>query len=81
MQTVIFAFLEFEFPPKNFSLVRSVSTKLSELFLKKIEKKRWGHEGIVPLVAPERGASLPWCKDAACSSISIAIKRKVHGRI
>jgi hypothetical protein len=38
MQTVIFAFLEFEFPPKNFSLVRSVSTKFSEFFLKKIEK-------------------------------------------
>jgi hypothetical protein len=37
MQTVIFAFLEFEFPSKNFSLVRLVSTKLSE-FLKKIEK-------------------------------------------
>jgi hypothetical protein len=37
MQTVIFTFLEFEFPSKNFSLVRSVSTKLSE-FLKNFEK-------------------------------------------
>jgi hypothetical protein len=37
MQTVIFTFLEFEFPSKNFSLVRSVSTKLSE-FLKKFKK-------------------------------------------
>jgi hypothetical protein len=37
MQTVIFAFLELEFPSENFSLVRSVSTKLSE-FLKNFEK-------------------------------------------
>jgi hypothetical protein len=79
MQIVIFAFLEFEFPSKNFSLVRSVSTKLSE-FLKKFEKtsRTRGH---CALVAPKQGASLPWCKDAACSSISIAIKKKVHSRI
>jgi hypothetical protein len=32
MQTVIFTFLEFEFPLKKFSLVRPVSTKLSEFF-------------------------------------------------
>jgi hypothetical protein len=32
MQAVIFTFREFEFPLKNFSLVRSVSTKLSEFF-------------------------------------------------
>jgi hypothetical protein len=30
----------------------------------------------VPLVAPEQGASLPWCKDAACSSISITYGKK-----
>jgi hypothetical protein len=69
MQIVIFTFLEFEFPSKNFSLVRLVSTKLSEFF----EKFR---KNIVPLVAPEKGASLTRCKDAACSSISIAIKEK-----
>jgi hypothetical protein len=32
MPTVIFAFLEFDFPSKNFSLVQLVSTKLSEFF-------------------------------------------------
>jgi hypothetical protein len=32
MQTVIFTFPEFELPSKNFSLVRSVSTKLLEFF-------------------------------------------------
>jgi hypothetical protein len=32
MQAVIFTFREFEFPLKIFSLVRSVSTKLSEFF-------------------------------------------------
>jgi hypothetical protein len=37
MQTVIFAFLEFEFPWKNFLLLRLVSTKLSE-FLTNFEK-------------------------------------------
>jgi hypothetical protein len=37
MQAVIFTFLEFEFPLKNLSLVRLVSTKFSKI-LKKIEK-------------------------------------------
>jgi hypothetical protein len=37
MQTVIFSFLEFELPSKNFSLVRLVSTKLSE-FSEKFRK-------------------------------------------
>jgi hypothetical protein len=32
MQDVIFTFREFEFPLKNFSLVQSVSTKLSDFF-------------------------------------------------
>jgi hypothetical protein len=32
MQAVIFTFHEFEFSLKNFSLVRSVSTNLSEFF-------------------------------------------------
>jgi hypothetical protein len=63
MQAVIFTFREFEFSLKNFLLVRSVSTKLSEFF----EKTR-RHEGIVPLVAPEQGACLPWCKDASYSN-------------
>jgi hypothetical protein len=74
MQAVIFTFLEFEFPSKNLSLVRLVSTNLSEFFEKKIEKRR-GHEGIVPLVAPEQGASLPWCKDVVCSSLNVAVKK------
>jgi hypothetical protein len=38
IQAVIFTFREFEFPLKNFSLVRSVSTKSSEIFLKKLRK-------------------------------------------
>jgi hypothetical protein len=42
MQAVIFTFREFEFPLKNFSLVRSVSTKLSEFFFEKTLKKRGG---------------------------------------
>jgi hypothetical protein len=67
--------LESEFPPKNLSLVRLVSTKLSEIFLKKIKKMR-RHEGIAPLVAPKQGASLPWCKDAVCSSLNVAAKKK-----
>jgi hypothetical protein len=41
MQAVIFTFRELEFPLKNFSLVRSVSTKLSEFF-EKTSKKRGG---------------------------------------
>jgi hypothetical protein len=32
------------------------------------------HKGIVPLVAPEQRASLPWCKDAVCSSIIVVVK-------
>jgi hypothetical protein len=43
MQTVIFTFFEFEFPSKNFSLVRSVLTKLSEFiekFLKNVKDTR-----------------------------------------
>jgi hypothetical protein len=63
MQAVIFTFREFKFSLKNFSLVRSVSTKLSEFF----EKTR-RREGIVPLVALEQGACLPWCKDASYSN-------------
>jgi hypothetical protein len=47
---------------------------LSEFFEKKIEKTR-RREGIVPLVAPEQGASLPWCKDAVCSSLNVAVKK------
>jgi hypothetical protein len=29
----------------------------------------------VPLVAPEQEASLPWCKDAVCSSLIIVVKK------
>jgi predicted transcriptional regulator len=45
MQAVIFTFREFEFPLKNFSLVRSVSTKLLEFFDKtsKNEEARGHH--------------------------------------
>jgi hypothetical protein len=39
MQAVIFTFREFEFPLKNFSLVRSISTKLSEFFEKTLKKR------------------------------------------
>jgi hypothetical protein len=38
MQVVIFTFREFEFPLKNFSLVRSVSTKLLEFFEQTLKK-------------------------------------------
>jgi hypothetical protein len=38
MQAVMFTFREFELPLKNFSLVRSVSTKLSEFFEKTSKK-------------------------------------------
>jgi hypothetical protein len=48
MQAVIFTFLEFEFPSKNLSLVRLVSTNLSEFF----EKKSKNEEGM--------RASCPW---------------------
>jgi hypothetical protein len=41
MQAVIFTFREFEFPLINFSLVRSVSTKLSKFF-EKASKNRGG---------------------------------------
>jgi hypothetical protein len=64
-QAVIFTFREIEFLSKNLSLMRSVSTQLSGIFLKKFVKNE---EGIVPLVAPEQGASLPWGKDALCSA-------------
>jgi hypothetical protein len=51
MQTVIFTFLEFEFPSKNFSLVRSVSTKLSEFF-EKFRKKMLRERGHCALGSP-----------------------------
>jgi hypothetical protein len=39
-----------------------------------MEKTR-RHEGTVPLVAPKQGASLPWCKDVVCSSLTIVVKK------
>jgi hypothetical protein len=32
----------------------------------------------VPLVAPEQGTFLPWCKDVVCSSLNVAIKKKMN---
>jgi predicted transcriptional regulator len=47
MQAVIFTFREFEFPLKNFSLVRSVSTKLSEIFEKTLKNEEArGHRAV-----------------------------------
>jgi hypothetical protein len=53
-QAVILTPHEFEFPSKNLSLVRSVSTKLLGFF----EKFEKNEEGIVPWVTPEQGAFL-----------------------
>jgi hypothetical protein len=55
MQTVIFAFFEFEFPSKNFSLVQSVSTKLSEFF-EKFQKKMLRTRGQCALGSPRAGS-------------------------
>jgi hypothetical protein len=76
MRAVIFTFRETEFPSKNLSLVQSVSTQLSGLFLKNFVKNE---EGIVPLVAPEQGAALHWCKDALYST-SIIVATCEHSQ-
>jgi hypothetical protein len=55
MQVVVFTFREIEFPSKNLSLMRSVSTQLSVFFEKNCKKIG---EGIVPWVAPKQRASL-----------------------
>jgi hypothetical protein len=43
---------------------RAVSIHLSGFFFKNFVKNE---EVIVPLVAPEQGAALHWCKNALCS--------------
>jgi hypothetical protein len=65
MQAIIFTFCEFEIPLKTFRSCDR-SRQSCRKVLKIFEKTR-RHEGIVPLVAPEQGACLPWCKDASCS--------------
>jgi hypothetical protein len=45
---------------------------MSGFFLKIFVKNEEGTiEGIVPLVAREQGASLPWCKDTLCSASNV----------
>jgi hypothetical protein len=48
---------------------------LSEFF-EKIRKNEEGMRASCPLVTPEQGASLPWCKDVVCSSLNVAVKKK-----
>jgi hypothetical protein len=46
MQVVVFTFREIEFPSKNLSLMRSVSTQLSVFFEKICKKNRGGHRAL-----------------------------------
>jgi hypothetical protein len=67
MQAVIFTFREFEFPFKKLFACAISLDKVVDFFFEKTSKNKEA-EGIVPLLAPEQGACLSWCKDAGCSN-------------